>query len=429
MAIRSYRRLVPGRPDRHNAAGSVRLGGIRDGANRECSRRGLRILITLQPQNRENRMKLVPWEPDLKTLVDRIDEGDIDLQPDFQRQEIWSGKKKKKLIDTILREWSIPPIFLVVRQDGGMDVLDGQQRLAAVRDFIHNDYAVDGSIEPADERIRSLNGVYYRSFEQEVRRNFNHYSFRCFKITNYSPEEPSELFYRLNQPSLLTAGEQRNAFYGPARAQLKRLVREFEDLENNRDTIGFSNVRLAYDDIFARILFFVEKKSFSMKSTEPLVSQRFRQGGEFDGSTIEIVKRAVARFSISRSELIGVRLNKASALSWLLFYCRFHDDSFDDKFMSNLYLGTPSSKRNFVAEALALFNDRASLRVTDVSSVAYRDFALWYAYKFLGNDNVPPSVKQSVIEEVFQDLAQRDDVTFEYSLAQRLKIESWSVLS
>ena len=54
-------------------------------------------------------MKLTPSEPDIRTIVERIDRGDIDLQPDFQRQEVWSTSKKKRLIDTILRGWSIPP--------------------------------------------------------------------------------------------------------------------------------------------------------------------------------------------------------------------------------------------------------------------------------------------------------------------------------
>jgi hypothetical protein len=38
-------------------------------------------------------MKLSPWELDLRTIVDRIDGDDIDLQPDFQRQEVWSTAK------------------------------------------------------------------------------------------------------------------------------------------------------------------------------------------------------------------------------------------------------------------------------------------------------------------------------------------------
>lgn len=67
----------------------------------------------------------------MRTVVDRIDNGD-DLQPELQRQEIWSPSKKKKLIDTILRGWS-------TWSSERIDVLDGQRRLAAVRDFVQND--------------------------------------------------------------------------------------------------------------------------------------------------------------------------------------------------------------------------------------------------------------------------------------------------
>jgi Protein of unknown function DUF262 len=168
-------------------------------------------------------MKLSPWEPDLRTIVDRIDSDDIDLQPDFQRQEVWSTSKKKRLIDTILRGWSIPPIHLVVKADNRMEVLDGQQRLATIRDFLHNIFSIDGRITPPDAKITSLHGQFYKSLDASVRRIVDQYSLRCFRITDYLPEEPSELFYRLNQPTMLTAGEQRNALYGPAREQLKHL--------------------------------------------------------------------------------------------------------------------------------------------------------------------------------------------------------------
>src|SRR4029077_19472660 len=95
----------------------------------------------------------------------------------------------------------------------------------------------------------SLGGKYYKQLDPTERRAVDNYTLRCFRITDYLPDEPNELFYRLNQPSMLTAGEQRNAFYGPAREQLKELVRLFEAGGNDKETIGFSNIRLAYDDI------------------------------------------------------------------------------------------------------------------------------------------------------------------------------------
>jgi hypothetical protein len=375
-------------------------------------------------------MKMTPWEPDLRTVVDRINNEDIDLQPEFQRQEIWSPSKKKKLIDTILRGWSIPPVFLVVRSDGRMDVLDGQQRLAAVRDFIHNEFTIDGRITPLDPRVSSLHGKFYRSLEKTDQRLLDQYTVRCFRITDYLPDEPSELFYRLNQPSMLTAGEQRNAFYGPAREQLKALVSDFEAGENNKKTIGFSNARLAYDDIFARVLFFLEARTFAVKSTETLISQRFKERDEFDTDTVAAATRSIKLFSNSREKASSIRLNKASALSWLLFFARFQDGVKPDlSFMSQFGSESGVFARNYIPEAKRVFQDRASLRVTDVSSVVYRDFALWYSYVYALGAATPTSVDKATCTELHEALGQRDDATFEHALSRILNLEKWSKLS
>ena len=37
-----------------------------------------------------------------------------DLQPDFQREEVWPDDKKQQLLDTILKKWDIPKIYLRV---------------------------------------------------------------------------------------------------------------------------------------------------------------------------------------------------------------------------------------------------------------------------------------------------------------------------
>ncbi|WP_315832944.1 DUF262 domain-containing protein [Bradyrhizobium prioriisuperbiae] len=375
-------------------------------------------------------MKMTPWEPDLKTVVDRINNEDIDLQPEFQRQEIWSPSKKKKLIDTIIRGWSIPPVFLVVRADGRMDVLDGQQRLAAIRDFVQNEFTIDGNITPSDPRVVALHGKYYRSLSRSDQRLLDQYTLRCFRITDYLPDEPSELFYRLNQPSMLTAGEQRNAFYGPAREQLKALVGDFEAGDNSKKTIGFSNARLAYDDIIARLLFFLEARTFAIKSTETLISQRFKERDEFSPETVSAASVSINLFSRSREQASSIRLNKASALSWLLFFARFREDPTPDfSFMSRFGGEGGLFARNYIPEAASVFQNRASLRVTDVSSVVYRDFALWYSYIYALDASLPVSVDRGACVSVHDALSQRNDATFEYAVSQLVNTEKWSRLS
>ena len=173
-------------------------------------------------------VQLQPSDPDVQTIVGRIRSGDLDLQPEFQRGEVWTVAKKRRLIDSILRKWHVPPIHVVVDEEGRQVVLDGQQRLVSIRDFVNGEFRVDGSIEPTDPLIKRLDGLLYETLPPEVRRGFDQFTIRVFRITDYSPAEPGELFFRLNQMTYLTAAEQRNAFFGPVRQQVKNLVEKLE---------------------------------------------------------------------------------------------------------------------------------------------------------------------------------------------------------
>jgi hypothetical protein len=184
-------------------------------------------------------MRLIPSDSDIRTIVSRIFDGDINLQPNFQRGEVWGEVKKVRLIDSILREWHVPPIHVVeIKESGKQDVLDGQQRLVAIRDFVNGDISIDGNIEPLNEDIMKLDGNYYNDLPDFWRRRFDKFTLRVYSITDYLPSEPGELFFRLNQPTNLTSAEQRNAFYGPAREQL--------ELEIIRETYMKNHINLIY---------------------------------------------------------------------------------------------------------------------------------------------------------------------------------------
>ncbi len=86
-------------------------------------------------------MHLTPSDPDVATIYRKIKTARLDLQPNFQRGEVWGKAKKQRLIDSILRGWHIPPVHVIkVPGSEQQEVLDGQQRLVAIRDFIGNKF-------------------------------------------------------------------------------------------------------------------------------------------------------------------------------------------------------------------------------------------------------------------------------------------------
>ena len=69
---------------------------------------------------------------DLQNLFDR---GHLNLEPGFQRQSVWNERDRAKLIDSILKNYPLPAIFLYKREEEGhlmFDVIDGKQRLESV---------------------------------------------------------------------------------------------------------------------------------------------------------------------------------------------------------------------------------------------------------------------------------------------------------
>lgn len=72
----------------------------------------------------------------LGTLVDLVNTNAINLRPDYQRRFRWDDVRQSKLIESFLMNVPVPPIFLNEDMYGQYSVIDGQQRLTAVREFL-----------------------------------------------------------------------------------------------------------------------------------------------------------------------------------------------------------------------------------------------------------------------------------------------------
>lgn len=347
-------------------------------------------------------MKCSISELEIESLYRRIKEKDIDLQPDFQRGEVWTDKKKKKLIDTILRGWQIPPIHVVENNKYVDEVLDGQQRLATIRDFMDDIFTIDGNIKPLDNEIIGLNKKKFSQLDDAIKRKIRKYSIRVVRITEHKPEEAAELFFRLNQPSLLTSAEQRNAFFGTAREEIKSLVNVFEEAGGNKELIGFSNSRMAYDDIISKLCFTLEQNTLTKKITSNNITEKFVSTEGFGEKIYLEVKNVIIYFLESlytvKAEIpIKLNLNKATLYSWLLFTYRNkltlnHNElgtliykfenvrqEFKGKTLSHrLQLENKiiQIKYPYFQSMILLFNQKASMGSTDVTSIIFRDIIL-----------------------------------------------------
>ena len=84
---------------------------------------------------------------DIRDFVDWDKENKLVIQPDFQRKAVWNKTSKIMLIDTILKDYPIPKIFIQnASEDTGRTVrkiIDGQQRITAILEFTKNEFKLD----------------------------------------------------------------------------------------------------------------------------------------------------------------------------------------------------------------------------------------------------------------------------------------------
>ena len=86
-------------------------------------------------------MNKLSFEYDSQTIqnfVHLFEAGQLNLEPGFQRDSVWTLNDRRKLIESIIQNYPLPSIFLYRRNEAGKliyDVLDGKQRLESILMF------------------------------------------------------------------------------------------------------------------------------------------------------------------------------------------------------------------------------------------------------------------------------------------------------
>lgn len=159
------------------------------------------------------------------------------FSPPYQRLSVWTDEKQSFFIDSILKNFPIPPIFLRQHIDDRTgrtqyDVIDGKQRLSSIVRFINNEIPVATEFEGGAFDDEALVDVYFSQLDapalSEYKKKFWRYVIPIEYIDTPSQELIDNIFDRLNRNGEpLTGQELRNAKFHDA--PLLRLVRELAE--------------------------------------------------------------------------------------------------------------------------------------------------------------------------------------------------------
>ena len=96
---------------------------------------------------------------------------DLVLSPPFQRNAVWTNVQKSYLLDTVLNALPIPEIYMqdAVSESGDEKhvVVDGQQRIRSVLEFVQGQLKLEG-----DDVARKWRGLKFEDFGSEEKKQF-----------------------------------------------------------------------------------------------------------------------------------------------------------------------------------------------------------------------------------------------------------------
>lgn len=140
----------------------------------------------------------------------------MELQPFYQRRLRWDDIKQSKLIESFLINIPVPPIILYEVSYNAYEVMDGQQRISAIRNFYENNLTLKGlDIWP------ELNGLKYEQLPRKIRAGIDRRSISSIVIITESATDDEQAlflkqttFERLNTGGVrLSNQEVRNCLY------------------------------------------------------------------------------------------------------------------------------------------------------------------------------------------------------------------------
>lgn len=196
-------------------------------------------------------MKFEEKKFSVSKLVDAFNSGSLLTNPEYQRGEAWSELQKARFIDSAYRSYPLPALFLRVVESPGLEdapsrkfeIVDGQQRLTAFRDFIGGKYKLFEVTERSKLRLpKSVRempapwaGKFYTDLPTELQRQLTSTELPVFQIAaDAHPDEVRDLFIRLQSGTALSRQQIRDAWPGSLGPFIERLAGKLDRQPSHR---------------------------------------------------------------------------------------------------------------------------------------------------------------------------------------------------
>jgi hypothetical protein len=159
----------------------------------------------------------------VEQLCDLHNDGELKTNPDWQRDPVWAAQKKPALIHSLLNEIPIPEITLWLKDGKIYVVVDGQQRLLAILDYMNGDFKANES--------------FFEDLTEEESKTLLETKITILLLSAENTEEEVIAYYKLRNSTstALTAGELLRA--DKKTAILAQTLRSFDQRQERLNSV------------------------------------------------------------------------------------------------------------------------------------------------------------------------------------------------
>ncbi|EDW9991545.1 DUF262 domain-containing protein, partial [Salmonella enterica] len=184
---------------------------------------GLELTSHPHQMGTDTEVRIAKEQSSVFELLRREARGQLVLAPEFQRKVVWERKRQSELVESILMGIPIPLIYLFEDENGVRQIIDGKQRISALKLYVNDEFPLTGLT-----MLPELCGMKFSEIPPILQAKLEDCQLHSYVIQPPTPEYVKfNIFERVNRGGInLNKQEMRHALY---QGKVTKLIQELTE--------------------------------------------------------------------------------------------------------------------------------------------------------------------------------------------------------